>query len=209
MTTREISGVALYEFLIMDGHRIPTALRNNPGNIQSAVQRMQVVTKCTRKNDKGKDIDDVVSVTYDGHVCPDVKSPKRIFAFARDSNGDPKTAEEVRAIVEHLKSVDWYSAKKPAASTPSDKRRLGRLVFESYNGMDTNDGIDASNASEEDVLAKNAVKAGKINKRLNLPCVFDQDGAVVGGDSMKTLAADEVAIYNADPIKLRNLVRVT
>lgn len=147
--TREIQGNALYEFLMTDGHRIPTTLRSNPLNIQSAVQHMRVTIKCTRKNDKGKDIDDIALVTYDGHVCPDVKSPKRIFAFARDSNA-------------------------------------------------ARNGVTSGYDQDDRILADNAVKVGRIAKKLNLPCVFNEDGSTV----------DEEVIYNADPIKLRNVIRV-
>jgi hypothetical protein len=216
--SRDLTGDAIYEFLITDGHRIPTTLRNNPGNIKNALQRMSVLIKSTRTNDKGKDVFDVVSVAYDGHLCPEVKSPKRIFAFARDSKGDPMTLGDVVALVDRLKSIDWYSVKKtspPAASAAppliSRKRRystFGRLVFEGYHGTVTDVSEEFSEDDPDRVLAEGSIKAGKISKKLNLPCVFDKNGSTVSGDSMKTLASDEKAIYNADPVKLRTLIRV-
>ena len=206
MTTREVRGEALYEFLLTDGHRIPTALRSNLGNIHNAVQRMCVVIKCTRKNDKGKDVDDVVSATYDGHTCSEVRSAKRIFAFARDSNGVPMTADEVTALVDRLKSIDWYSVKKPIPISISKKRQFGQLVSASYHGK-LDDKLD-SFTGDDLIIARTSIKAGKISQELGIPCVFNEDGSDAGdGDIMKIMTSDETAIYEADCVKLRKLVQ--
>lgn len=205
MTTREIQGSSLYEFLMADGHRIPKALRDNPGNLMDATERMKVVLKCTRKNPKGIDVEDVVSVTYDGNVCPDTKSAKRIFAIARDSKGHPMTAEEIAVLVKHLNSIDWYSITKKAVVKEKDgKRRFAQMMFKSYNGEDqTIEELD----EHDERLAKSSIKAGKYSKEMGIPCVFNEDGTTAGRCILHTLTQDESAIIGADPDKLRRVIQ--
>ena len=182
MTTREVRGSALHEFLMRDGHRIPKALRDNPGDLQSATERMTAVLKCTRKNPKGQDVEDIVSVTYDGIVCPDAKSTKRIFAIARDSGGKPMTTEQIAALVSHLNSIDWYSITKKmseGAEKCNKKRRFGKMMFKSYNGKEQT--VDELGENDKR-LAKSFIKAGRYSREIGVPCVFAEDGAPVSKD---------------------------
>lgn len=208
MTTREIKGSSLYEFLMSDGHRIPKALRDDPGNLRSALDRMIVVLKCTRQNRNGKDVEDVVSVTYDGNACPEVKSAKRIFAIARDSGGEPMTAEDIVDLVQHLNTIDWYSKRKEVENDAhvSKKRQFGQMMFKSYNGEDQAvDELEELDQNDEKI-AKSSIKAGKYAKEIGIPCLFKEDGTPVN-DLLHTLTRDESAIIKADTDKLRRIIQ--